>query len=531
MLTINRFNLNYGYTDDKLSEFFITKFDTFRNKNILPIKLKYIKEKDREIVNYYYSKLDTILPSLNFLYDFNIIIYIKIDSDRMNILYDEYKEYNINENKREKKNFSIITKHLINRYDNIKFGYFVLCLIYSLFNTFNNMIIRGGFVRDLFLNKAKNDYKVDLDIYISDLNLRSLIFNLNHSSYEFNIYIKTIIDPIVNNLFRLIFEISINIESIVFFKVKTYANQSLNCISYKYTHEEIELSIDINYKGYHVFCNSDYKIYNMDYEQNGLELTYNKDNINSDIECKIFRNHENTTPYIKKKIKQINTNILINKILDIHLYNKFLQKEFIKKICEYLGKENIYLLKIIYTITKRTMYASHTLCTSVHNLCDDSSKYVCHCSKCFSIYTKMKSRHLKFSENFNVDSYKCKKKYCVCSAIHDDHYIIDNNYIISLYQKYQFTVSYNTFATNFCISRMIPTSIINFNLEHLLDNNKLDKNILQYNTFDTGNFNTQKIYCDYGSYVIIYKKKKLDKKSYLLNILANKQKILIKLKF
>ena len=448
----------------------------------------------------------------------------------MVISYEEYIEYDNKKLNTPKlssrgapsgggeKNFSIITKFCMKRFHNIKFGYFILCLIYSLFKTFDKMKLGGGFVRDLFLDYDIHDYNIDLDIYIKKddlLKIQRSIDPYNISQFDYKTYIRSIIDPIVNYLFLIIFDVSINIESIMFYKIKTYVDKSVYCISYKYSYQDFNISIDVNYIGYHSFCNKDvyrwgyidqntkldFITHNMDYEQNGIQLTYNKNNLENDIECNMFRKYDETNIYIKKKLSKINTYVLIHKLLNIHIIDNFLPNNIIKNIYEYIGLEYIYLLKIIYTITKKIMYPSHTLCTNKTICCDNNNNYACKCSRCFEIYNKMKSRHLKFSKNFTVYKYRCNNKYCICDGILNDFFVIDNDYLLTLYNNKKYNMSYNEFAYQFCITNNIKPDIINYTKQNY-SNIKFTNKILN---------NINKFY--YGSYLYIYKNdKKMIKK-------------------
>ena len=420
---------------------------SYRNYNILPIK---IKEKNISSINYF--NLIIKLPSLNFNFDIRHILLIKINEINIKILHKNIGN-------------TFITEYIKKSFKNKKIGYFLLCLIFSLFNTFTKMIIRGGFIRNMFIND-ESITDIDLDIYVDEFILVRIInslkkfdkYNKNKevSFLDYKTYVNSIIDLIVNNLFRLIFNKSINIESIISYKIITYVNKKTDCLSFKYRIDNIVLSIDINFIGKHSFCtNSDIKSYNIDYEQNGIQLKL----INNKLSCDVFRKYNETNNYIKKELNKINSSLIITSFFNI----KKLFNNITTIIESFLGIEYIFLLKIIFTITKRIMYPSHVLCTNNKPLCIHNDKLLCECTNCFEIYKKMYLRHTKFSTSYNVHSYVCNKKYCTCSGIINNNLIIDNNHILLLYYKSKSNIPYNLFAEEYCSEYNLPTSIIDFN--------------------------------------------------------------------
>lgn len=375
--------------------------------------------------------------------------------------------------------------------------YLILSLIYSLFETFKNMRIRGGFVRDMF-SSEEDIKKIDLDIYIELEELDNMVGYLTPQSSKYLNYIYLKIDGIINILSNIIYNKTINLEEISRYNIGSYEYNYSDCITLKYVLEDgFKISIDVNYIGKYTFCkNTNAVNYNIDYEQNGMELLYK----NNKIVYSMFREYKDTTEYIKERLSR---EISSKNIIRMFINNNEINDGILLIIRDYIGAKEMHMLKIIYTVVKKIMYPSHSLCTDMKPECIYNERVSCKCMRCHNIYKKIYNRYNKFVDsNYTVHNNICKKRYCVCRGIKNNRLIIDNNYILEIYKSKRREVSYIRFAEKYCIMNELPLSIIENYEEYE-----------EFNNYETSIDESEDEYNKYEDKIKI-KKKKMNKREY-----------------
>lgn len=368
---------------------------------------KFSKEYKIDRFFYFFSKkemFNIIKSNIELEYNYKNILIVKIDSKNNRNMGEMI---NI-ELKKGEQNY--LTSYVESRIKDKYIGYFLICMVYSLFETLPNMKIRGGFIRDMFNEKDNND-NIDIDIYINDYDLALMNQKLKFKNIKD--YLEFKIDSIINSLANLIFDKSIDLEDLYKYKILTYKIKTLYCISLKYKINNTVISLDINYNGTYEFCrNIKSSEHNIDFEQNGLEFEYKE----SKLICKMYRKYENTTPYIKKELAtKYNSIKIINKYITNDQLNN--NTDIIRIIRDFIGVEYMYMLKIINTIINKEMYPTHNLCCNTMPRCIYDDKFKCKCSICHEIYKKIYNRYHKFSDKYKIHCVRCNKRLCIYDGI------------------------------------------------------------------------------------------------------------------
>lgn len=367
--------------------------------------------------DYFFSKkemFEMILSNLNIEYNYKQIFIVKY-----NLRYLETTK-EILDIKIIQGDENYLTSYIESRIEDKYIGYFLICTIYSLFETLPKMKIRGGFIRDMFDNKYHNK-NIDIDIYIDNLDI--ILMNVTLNVKNMKEYLEFKIDAIINSLANIIFKNSIELDNIFKYKISTYKIKSLYCISLKYKIKDFTITFDINHNGSYEFCrNIITSKYNIDFEQNGLELRY-KD---SKLICKMYRKYKNTTSYIKNELtRKYNSIKIINKYITNEKLNNNL--DIIRIIRDFIGIEYMYMLKIINTIINKEMYPTHNLCCNTKPRCIYNNNLVCKCSVCHEIYKKIYNRYNKFSNRYNVHCNRCNNILCIYQGIINNNLIQDSD--------------------------------------------------------------------------------------------------------
>jgi len=348
------------------------------------------------------------------------------------------------------------------------------------------MVIRGGFVRDLF-NTDKFDKYIDIDIYLPSKYIYEII---SRGKYKKVNYIYNIIYLLADTLHQIIFKKRITILKIKKYRVQT-SNNYYSSYTFKFNIQyDISLNIDINFNDNHSFCNRLQQYnknitisnYNIDFYQNSLQLTYN-----NNFECNSCIKYANTDTKFEKELQKIKNNKLINLLLN----NKLIIIDYIYNIiCEYIGLEHIFMLKIIYTIINFSMTPCHMICTN--NIYCNHEHYInSPCS--VEIYKQMVMRYNKFKNKYNITITKCDKLYCVCNGIinnkliHTDLENFYNEYIKRNNSPYCLYISFPTYLNNNCFDIEISKKILfKYNLSNYIEKSfskysYSNTNIIYYN--------------------------------------------------
>ncbi|MFM7980029.1 MAG: hypothetical protein ACKPKO_12005, partial [Candidatus Fonsibacter sp.] len=117
-----------------------------------------------------------------------------------------------------KKSDDIKNSDLINTFNkhlSIKFNYFLKILIINLLYLNENVVIRGGFVRDLILKDSKDEI-IDIDLYMPENLFNSYINTIYCDSNTGETYNK--FHYIINCLSRLILAESLKFKSICLYE-------------------------------------------------------------------------------------------------------------------------------------------------------------------------------------------------------------------------------------------------------------------------------------------------------------------------
>lgn len=367
---------------------FIAKLNNY-SKNLLD-ELKRIKQKtyERNFHYYYYPILVELkvyqTEQKFYIKNYNIypftylntlmipLITSKCNKFEFYILLKEYVE-----------NIDFI--ETISRYYRKRFNYFLQSLIINLLYLDNNIVIRGGFVRDLILKDSKNNI-IDIDMYMPENIFNSLLNTIYIDSETLESY--NTFHYILNSLSKLILGESIKLKSICLYN-NIASILDKKCIKMIFEIENKIITFDINYNSKSQFCNSELKNMSIDFIMNSLELSF----IDDKLKISLYSDNE----YITKKLKKFDD-------YDFDITNNKLILNIINEMVDPVTK-------VINLILKRKTFLCHDICTDNIN-CDSIS-----CERCYNIKRKMRNRYNKFKSSFEVDIERCSKKYCIYDAL------------------------------------------------------------------------------------------------------------------
>ena len=361
----------------------------------------------------------------------------------------------------EKRNKDIIYDYMMSYHENKYLCWFLYCIIINIYIKIDDIIIQGGFIRNMFEHMHIQKSSIDIDMYLLS---EFLIMQKEFIMIDFQLEIKNkscrnslpaymnFIDSTVNILNYIINEnttIVSCIEKISIYDRVDLPNEpddySINvtykliCVDEK---EEFELSFDMNKKTYSSFSNNitrrsynssrrndnsslinyyntvkQNNIDNVDYLQNSLILVKNKKTKKLEIDLRIPI--EKLNPIIWKSLELFNIKNIIIILLN---YQPFIIFNNIPNIIlSFLTEQDKLQLIIYYSISCNIMIACHALCTDCIDLYSVENNIDL-------IGLRLAHRKDKFKDrNKLIIEYPCDKRVCSHKSSFDLKEIITIN--------------------------------------------------------------------------------------------------------
>ena len=307
-----------------------------------------------------------------------------------------------------------------------KLHYFLLCVRYNILN--HKLKLFGGDIRNIYNDLDRtNIYDLDFNIDKTklDTSLKFIQFHNYHTYYH---YIKyNFIDNILAILYKYIFnnDDSIKLNNLYTFYIPTIQTPQ---ITYEYSFHydntiyklKIDLIQDTTEHKIHKYSYGYLNIYHIeqyfkDYEENGIYIYMDN---NKEIKYSMYRPYEKVNKSVKHYIsKKYNSALIILKLLGSVTLN---MKNIMKQIYDFIGDNDMYLMKVIISNMNYELTPSHTICSNKYTIEEYFTSSIS-CKIALNLYERKKKFELL---NYTIANFTCECETCCNMIIYPNENIL-----------------------------------------------------------------------------------------------------------